>query len=149
MDSFKDVWDGLSRPWRRSFELAWQAQLAGSVPIGAVIVDSDDDEVSAGRNRAFESGAPSKQLAGTNLAHAEVNALAAMSRPSVAAAGELTLYSTLEPCLLCTAAMLHCRIPRFRFAASDPLWAGIVQIPVINPAWAARCPNMRGRCRVA
>jgi len=67
----EDAWEGLRAPWRRSFALAWQAQVAGSVPIGAVIFDGAGNEVAAGRNRVFESEVQPGQLAGMNIAHAE------------------------------------------------------------------------------
>ena len=58
--------------------------------------------------------------------------------------GGLTLYSTLEPCLLCTAAIWQCRIPRVRFAARDPFWESLDQVPGLNSGWAPRCPEREG-----
>jgi tRNA(Arg) A34 adenosine deaminase TadA len=85
--------------------------------------------VTQGRSRSNEPSAPPGQLAGTYLAHAEVNALAGL------APGDYwshVLYTTLEPCLLCTAALTHAHVGAVRYAASDPLWAGIEELPQLN-----------------
>ena len=70
------AWAALEQPWQLAFELAWEAFQAGSVPVGAVVVDPGGDLVTQGRSRSTEPTGPSRQLAGTSLAHAEVNALA-------------------------------------------------------------------------
>src|SRR4051812_8849667 len=114
-------WRGLPDPWRRCFTLAWQSRLAGSVPVGAVLVDRHGEVVAEGRNRFAEQGAPAGQLAGTALGHAELNALAQLAPGSYE---QHVLYTTLEPCLLCTAALTHTHVGQVRFAAADPLWRG-------------------------
>src|SRR5919112_4197214 len=86
-------------------------------PSRAVVVDPGGDLVTQGRSRSNEPTGPSGQLAGTSLAHAEVNALAGL------APGDYwshVLYTTLEPCLLCTAALTHAHVGAVRYAASDP-----------------------------
>ena len=59
-------------------ELAWTAFGAGSVPVGAVLLDAEGVVVATGRNRMYEREAPAPQLANSQLAHAEVNALVAL-----------------------------------------------------------------------
>ncbi len=54
------------------------------------------------------------------------------------------LYTTLEPCLLCTAALIHAHVGAVRYAASDPLWAGIEQLPRLNEHIARRWPDRQG-----
>jgi tRNA(Arg) A34 adenosine deaminase TadA len=71
-------WDEVAPAWREAFELAWQAYVAGSPPVGAVVVDGDGTVVARGRSRRAERHAPANQLAGSRLAHAELNALAAL-----------------------------------------------------------------------
>jgi tRNA(adenine34) deaminase len=44
------MWEDLSIPWKVSFEEAWEAYCSGSLPIGAVLVDSDHNIISRGRN---------------------------------------------------------------------------------------------------
>ena len=122
-------------PWRACVELAWEALQAGSVPVGAVVVDAGGGIVSRGRSRAQERGGPAGQLWGTYLAHAEVNALAAL-RP-----GDYpghTLYTSLEPCLFCTAASVLAHVGTVRYAGADPLWSGVERLPALN-AHVARC----------
>ena len=89
----------MSEPWRVCLEEAWEAYRAGSIPIGAAVVDAEGRVGSRGRNRIYEGDAPAPFLAGHRLAHAEVNALGALDHtppdPQVC-----TLYTTPEPCPL-------------------------------------------------
>jgi tRNA(Arg) A34 adenosine deaminase TadA len=131
-------WDALEPPWRRCLEQAWEAFCNGSVPVGAVITGPDGSIVAAGRNRQREETAPSPQIAGTNLAHAEVNALIQLPRGWYLAH---TLYSTLQPCLLCTGAICHTHIGTVRYAARDPIFSGIDRLPELNAHVARRWPR--------
>lgn len=107
----------LEPPWPTVFELMWEAYLAGSIPVGAVVADDAGTVVARGRNRVFDD-AHDGQLAGTRLGHAEINALVGLS--SRETYPPLTLYTALEPCHLCLAAATSARIGRLRYAASDP-----------------------------
>ena len=103
---------------RRALELAAAAQARGEVPVGAVLVRSADGAIIAeGANRPIEASDPT--------AHAEIEALRAGGR----ALGEYrltgtTLYVTLEPCLMCAAAIVHARVERLVFGAWDPRAGG-------------------------
>jgi tRNA(Arg) A34 adenosine deaminase TadA len=136
------AWSALAEPWRAIFELAWEAFRAGSVPVGAVVVDPAGDIVTRGRSRSYESSAPPQQVAGTYLAHAEINALLPLPRGDYR---DHVLYSTLEPCLLCTAALTHAHLGTVRFAAPDPLWTGLDVLPQLN-AHVRRRWTRRERC---
>jgi tRNA(Arg) A34 adenosine deaminase TadA len=136
------AWSALTEPWRAVFELAWDAFRAGSVPVGAVVVNPAGDIVTRGRSRSYESSAPPQQVAGTYLAHAEVNALLPLPRGDYR---DHVLYSTLEPCLLCTAALTHAHLGTVRFAAPDPLWTGLDVLPQLN-AHVQRRWTRRERC---
>lgn len=115
-----DAWQELDEPWRASLELAWEAYLAGTIPVGAVVVAPDAKIVARGRNRIFDS--PGVGLSGSRLAHAEVDALAQL--PASNRYRDHVLYSTLEPCLLCAAATMHSTVGRIEYAAVDPFGGG-------------------------
>jgi hypothetical protein len=72
------AWNGLEEPWRVCLSLAWEAYGAGTIPVGAALVDAEGAVVAEGRNRVYEPAAPPRQLANSLLAHAEVNALLAL-----------------------------------------------------------------------
>jgi tRNA(adenine34) deaminase len=128
--------DVLADPvWRECFGLAWESFRAGGVAVGAVLVDPSRTVVARGRNRLADAGAPRGQLAGSHLAHAELNALATL--PPGDYPGH-TLYTTLEPCLLCTAALRYSHVGTVVYAGEDPLCAGIDRIPTLSPELAHR-----------
>jgi len=96
----------------RALELAREAEAAGEVPVGAVIV-KDGAIVAEGSNRPIGARDPT--------AHAEIVALRAAGQAlgSYRLTGT-TLYVTLEPCAMCASAMVHARVQRLVFAATDP-----------------------------
>ncbi len=117
------MWAQLSFPWQAAIELAWEANCLGSVPIGAVIVDGQGRLVASGRNRIKEPrGYGITHLAGLPLAHAEINALLALDYQKVNPR-ECTLYTTTEPCPMCTGALVMAGVRHVCFASRDP-WAG-------------------------
>ena len=94
--------------------LAQEAAEAGDVPVGCVIVDSEGKIIGRGRNRRVESA--------DATAHAEVEAI----RQACAHIGDwrlsdCTMYVTLEPCPMCTGAIINARIPRLVFGAREPV----------------------------
>lgn len=115
-----EEWQQLEAPWRLCFEGAWEAFLAGTIPVGAAVGSADGAIVARGRNRIFDP--PGHGLSGSRLAHAEVDALAKL--PTSARYRDHVLYSTLEPCLLCVAATLHATVGRIEYAAADPFGGG-------------------------
>jgi tRNA(adenine34) deaminase len=113
---------------RRALELAREAEAAGEVPVGAVIV-ADGEVIAEGFNRPIASRDPT--------AHAEMVALrAAAARLDNYRLPRTTLYVTLEPCAMCAGAMVHARVQRLVYAATDPRAgaAGSVFDVVRNPA---------------
>ena len=97
---------------RAALEEARAAEVAGEVPIGAVVL-FEDRIVARGQNRVLRDNDPT--------AHAEIVALraAAQAIGNYRLAG-CTLVSTLEPCAMCAGAMIHARIDRLVFATDDP-----------------------------
>jgi tRNA(adenine34) deaminase len=96
----------------RALELAREAERAGEVPVGAVVV-KDGVIVGEGWNRPISTHDPS--------AHAEMIAMraAALTLANYRLLGA-TLYVTLEPCAMCAGAMVHARVGRLVYAATDP-----------------------------
>jgi len=97
---------------QQAIEQAMLAASAGEVPVGAVLV-RNGKVISKGFNQPISNSDPS--------AHAEMLVLrgAAQSEANYRLPGT-TLYVTLEPCTMCAGAMLHARIDRVVFGASDP-----------------------------
>ena len=94
--------------------LAKEAADAGEVPVGCVIADGEGRVIGRGRNRREESG--------DATAHAEVEAI----RQACAAIGnwrleKCSIYVTLEPCPMCTGAIINSRIPTVVFGAREAL----------------------------
>src|SRR5712671_6776538 len=101
---------------RESMELALRearyAEEMGEVPVGAVIADADGNVVARGFNQPISLHDPT--------AHAEIVAMreAAKAIGNYRLAG-LTLYCTMEPCVMCAGAMVHARIKRLVYGAAD------------------------------
>jgi tRNA(adenine34) deaminase len=93
-----------------------QAQLAkqhNEIPVGAVVVDAQGAVIGQGYNRTIVDHDPT--------AHAEIVALreAALHLGNYRLPG-CVVYVTLEPCAMCIGAMLHARLQRVIYGASDP-----------------------------
>jgi tRNA(adenine34) deaminase len=89
---------------RLALDQALNAQLAGEVPVGAVIMRMEGgvpQVLATGYNRPITTHDPT--------AHAENYRLPGC-----------TLYVTLEPCAMCAMALMHARLDRVVFAAADP-----------------------------
>ncbi len=100
-----------------ALDLARQAEASGEVPVGAVVVI--DGVV---RGRGFNSPIRLKDP----TAHAEMLAL----REAAASIGNYrlegaTLYSTLEPCVMCAGALVAARVGRLVFGARDLRFGGV------------------------
>ncbi|MDO5666491.1 MAG: tRNA adenosine(34) deaminase TadA [Alcaligenaceae bacterium] len=92
---------------------AAKAAAIGEVPIGAVVIGPDNQLLAEGFNQSITLNDPS--------AHAEMQAIRqAASRLANYRLSDCTLYVSLEPCAMCMGAILHSRIKRVVFAASDP-----------------------------
>ena len=97
---------------RLALDQAINAQRAGEVPVGAVIV-RDGQLVAAGYNRPITTHDPT--------AHAEIVALRqAAQLLQNYRLPDCELYVTLEPCAMCAMALMHARFKRVVFAATDP-----------------------------
>ncbi|MYD96170.1 MAG: tRNA adenosine(34) deaminase TadA [Gammaproteobacteria bacterium] len=96
----------------QALDLAREAGAAGEVPVGALVV-MDGKLAGRGWNRPIATVDPT--------AHAEMEAL----RMAARAAGNYRLpnaelYVTVEPCTMCAGALVHARIARLVYGASEP-----------------------------
>jgi tRNA(adenine34) deaminase len=98
----------------RALALAERAQHEDDeVPVGAILVSADGEVIGEGWNRNITERDPT--------AHAEIVAMRqAGTRVGNHRLPGSTLYVTLEPCAMCAMAMVHARIARVVFGASDP-----------------------------
>ena len=91
---------------------AQSAASAGEVPIGAVVVQNGEI-VGRGQNRVLRDLDPT--------AHAEIVAMRAAAQAlKNYRLTSCELYVTLEPCAMCAGAMIHARLARLVYSASDP-----------------------------
>ena len=97
--------------------LAQEAESAGEVPVGAVLV-FDGQVIGRGRNAPIERSDPT--------AHAEIMALREASALTHNYRLEhTTLYTTLEPCVMCAGALVAARVERLVFGARDLRFGGV------------------------
>lgn len=122
----------------RAIELAWESFCAGSLGIGAVIT-RDGEMVTTGRNRLAESDPGDDVLAGTSLAHAEMNALAKLRWG--AHADGLQIWTTLQPCLQCLGAIRLSAVTEVHVLAPDPLFRGVEGARHLNEFIGSRWPD--------
>jgi len=112
----------------RAVRLALEAEAQGNLPVGAVIA-LDGRIIAEGASRVrvpdFHPGR-----------HAETEALRRVPVELWPRAGEMTCYTTLEPCLMCLGALILHRVGRVVFGARDPL-GGAVEVLDYLPAYVA------------
>ena len=129
---------------RLALDEAEQAARKDEVPIGAILV-VEGQAVGRGHNSPVSLHDPS--------AHAEIQALrdaAGYLRNYRLSGG--TLYVTLEPCLMCFGALIHARVGRVVFGASDPKvgvsrWLDTLDSAALNHRFAFEGGLLEGECR--
>ena len=120
---------------RLAFQEAQQAEEQAEVPVGAVIV-RNGQVIAAAHNLRETLRDPT--------AHAEMIAItqAAESLGSWRLE-DCTLYVTLEPCIMCSGAIVQARIPRVVFGATDPKAGGVISLFTL-----LEDPRLNHRCHV-
>ena len=129
---------------KRALEQAELAAAAGEVPVGALVI-KDGQIIGQGHNRNLLDNDPT--------AHAELVAL----RQAAARLGNhrltgCTMVATIEPCSMCAGALIHARIGRLVYGASDPkagAAGSIVQVinhPSLNHRMEVTAGVLSGKC---
>lgn len=98
---------------RRALHLALEAEAGGNLPVGAVVAMGGEVVAEAGNAVLVPFYHPGR--------HAETEALARVPASLWPRGREMTVYTTLEPCLMCAGAMLLHGVGRVVFGALDPL----------------------------
>lgn len=120
-----DIWA------RLCCEQALLAAAEGCYPVGAVLVNDRGELVAEARNQVFAGGYHSG-------AHAEMQVLDRFeSSHGEQSRSGLTLYVSLEPCLMCCGRILLSGITRVRYLASDVEGGMASQLTHLPPAWQA------------
>lgn len=119
LSGLEDV--SLDQFWmQHALQLAKQAAAEGEVPVGAVLV-RNNEVIGEGWNRPIASHDPT--------GHAEINALrAAANRIGNYRLIDTTLYVTLEPCVMCAGAIIHARVKRVVYGATEPKTGAVVSV---------------------
>ncbi|MFH1153431.1 MAG: tRNA adenosine(34) deaminase TadA [Pseudomonadota bacterium] len=96
---------------------AKKAEQMDEVPVGAVLIDVDGQIAGTGFNQPIRLNDPT--------GHAEMLAIrmASLNLGNYRLPGA-TLYTTIEPCIMCMGAIIHARIARLVYGAADPKWGG-------------------------
>jgi tRNA(adenine34) deaminase len=102
----------------RAIHLAREAEKAGEVPIGALLIDADNKILAAASNSTIRDNDPT--------AHAEILALrtAGIRIGNYRLAGT-TMYSTIEPCVMCAGALVNARVKRVVYGAADERYGAV------------------------
>ena len=96
----------------KALQLARKAEAAGEVPVGAVLV-KDDELIAEGWNQPI--------ISHDATSHAEIMAMReAGKRLDNYRLIDTVMYVTLEPCSMCVGAMIHARVAKVVYGASEP-----------------------------
>lgn len=106
---------------KKALKLAKKSANLGEVPVGAIVV-KDNQMIGWGINRRETWGAP--------VGHAEIYALlrAAQNQANQWRLTGCTVYVTLEPCVMCSGALVNSRVDRVVFGATDPKTGGLMSL---------------------
>jgi tRNA(adenine34) deaminase len=99
---------------RKAIELAKEAARDGETPVGAVIIDQNGQVLGMGRNR--------REKENSAIAHAEIEAIEQAGKHQKDwRLSDCTIYVTLEPCPMCTGAIIMSRMNGLYYGAKDEL----------------------------
>jgi tRNA(adenine34) deaminase len=146
-----DITESDIRCFQRAIELATEAEKQGNLPIGSVIA-LEGEIIAEGKNAIW-----SPKLSLTR--HAEVEALRQVPEHLMERSREMTLYTTLEPCLMCAGAILLHGIGRVLYGSADHYGGAsqvfghmptyfeeqIARTEWLGPAYAEECDKLFAR----
>lgn len=118
---------------QRAIELALLAEQEGNLPVGAVVA-FDGDVVAEGRSAIWVPEFDATR-------HAEIEALRAVPADLWNSADQLSLYSTLEPCLMCFGSILLHRVGRVIFGSADSYGGASSVLSHMPPYFQERLEN--------
>jgi tRNA(adenine34) deaminase len=98
---------------RRAIQLALEAEARGDLPVGALVALGTEVVAEAGNAVLVPSYHPGR--------HAETESLRLVPASLWPRSREMTVYTTLEPCVMCAGALLLHGLGRVVFGARDPL----------------------------
>lgn len=132
------------RPYlEETLELARQALDAGSSPVGAVLVNAEGEIICRGRNRVSEAQS-ADHIGDASTAHAEMDIFFQVGK--LKDPQTLTLYTSLEPCLMCGGAAALLQVGRIVWATGDA-WGGSGRLiawadhPAMQETEVVACPE--------
>src|SRR5262245_20948730 len=105
--------------WMRiAIDAAKQAVVLGEVPVGACVVDTEGEMLAAASNRTITNSDPT--------CHDEILALReAGTKVNNYRLVGATVYSTIEPCVMCAGALVNARVARLVFGANDERFGAV------------------------
>ncbi len=115
-----------------ALEEAYKAYEENNVPVGAVIV-KDNKVISRNRNRV--------NLDKSDIAHAEMLAILEVQAELYQIEKTFTIYTTLEPCMMCLGAIIYAQFARLVVAAPAPK-VGSLHFLQINSTYKERAPDI-------
>ena len=114
---------------RRAIQLALEAEARGDLPIGSVVTLGEEVVAEAGNAVLVPSYHPGR--------HAETEALRLVPASLWPRSREMTVYTTLEPCVMCAGALLLHGVGRVVYGARDPLGGAGVLLACLPEYYAS------------
>ena len=108
------MWNDISKIWQIAFYEGWNSFKNGSIPIGAVIADENDNIICTGRNRVSEITEGNHRIA-----HAETDCLIRLDTRKYPDVKNYTIYACMEPCPMCMGTIVMSNFRKIRVAAKD------------------------------
>lgn len=108
------MWNDISKIWQAAFYEGWNSFKNGSIPIGAVIADENDNIICTGRNRVSEITDGNHRIA-----HAETDCLLRLDTRKYPDVKNYTIYACMEPCPMCMGMIVMSNFRKIRVAAKD------------------------------